>query len=118
VADVEGALRPPYLRLQCPDKLAYSWAGATIRAVVVVVASVGANADVEDAECAIACWLRVRLAGKVTLGRRLPAAAQGKASLPLGHPMENPKPRRHLFFSTITPLQRPETLAGKATLNE
>ena len=48
----------------------------------------------------------------------LPAAAQGKASTPSRTPDGKPNLAGIYSFSTITPLQRPETLAGKSTLTE
>ena len=48
----------------------------------------------------------------------LPAAAQGKASTPSRTPDGKPNLAGIYSFSTITPLQRPETLAGKSTLSE
>jgi hypothetical protein len=46
------------------------------------------------------------------------AAAQGKASTPSRTPDGKPNLAGIYSFSTITPLQRPETLAGKSTLSE
>jgi hypothetical protein len=48
----------------------------------------------------------------------LPAAAQGKASTPSRTPDGKPNLAGIYSFSTITPLQRPETLAGKETLSD
>jgi len=48
----------------------------------------------------------------------LPAAAQGKASTPSRTPDGKPNLAGIYSFSTITPLQRPDTLAGKSTLSE
>jgi len=48
----------------------------------------------------------------------LSAAAQSKASPPARTPEGKPNLAGIYSFSTITPLQRPDTLAGKATLNE
>ena len=45
------------------------------------------------------------------------AAAQGKASSPSRTPDGRPNLEGTYSFSTITPLQRPEALAGKATLS-
>src|SRR5438034_1288116 len=61
--------------------------------------------------------LVIALLGTVTLAPLL-AAAQGKASTPSRTPDGKPNLAGIYSFSTITPLQRPETLAGKATLNE
>jgi hypothetical protein len=48
----------------------------------------------------------------------LPAAAQGKASTPSRTPDGKPNLAGIYSFSTITPLQRPDTLAGKNTLSD
>ncbi len=48
----------------------------------------------------------------------IPAAAQKKASPPARTPDGKPNLEGIYSFSTITPLQRPETLAGKDTLND
>jgi len=48
----------------------------------------------------------------------LPAAAQGKTSTPSRTPDGKPNLAGIYSFSTITPLQRPDTLAGKSTLSE
>jgi hypothetical protein len=48
----------------------------------------------------------------------LPSAAQGKASAPSRTPDGKPNLAGIYSFSTITPLQRPDTLAGKATLTD
>jgi hypothetical protein len=48
----------------------------------------------------------------------IPAAAQSKASTPSRTPDGKPNLAGIYSFSTITPLQRPEALAGKATLDE
>ena len=48
----------------------------------------------------------------------LPAAAQGKASTPSRTPDGKPNLEGIYSFSTITPLQRPDALAGKDTLTE
>ncbi len=48
----------------------------------------------------------------------LPAAAQGKASAPSRTPDGKPNLAGIYSFSTITPLQRPDALAGKGTLTE
>jgi hypothetical protein len=48
----------------------------------------------------------------------LPAAAQGKASSPSRTPDAKPNLAGIYSFSTITPLQRPATLSGKATLSD
>ena len=48
----------------------------------------------------------------------LPAAAQGKASTPSRTPDGKPNLAGIYSFSTITPLQRPDALAGKDTLTE
>ena len=48
----------------------------------------------------------------------LPAAAQGKASTPSRTPDGKPNLAGIYSFSTITPLQRPDALAGKATLTD
>jgi hypothetical protein len=48
----------------------------------------------------------------------LPAAAQGKASPPSRTPDGKPNLAGIYSFSTITPLQRPDALAGKGTLTE
>ena len=48
----------------------------------------------------------------------LPAAAQGKASTPSRTPDGKPNLAGIYSFSTITPLQRPDALAGKGTLTE
>jgi hypothetical protein len=47
----------------------------------------------------------------------LPSAAQGKAWVPPRTPDGKPSLEGIYSFSTITPLQRPETLAGKDTLS-
>src|SRR6476660_2436326 len=60
---------------------------------------------------------RLALLATVTLAP-LPAAAQGKASTPTRTPDGKPNLEGVYSFSTITPLQRPETLAGKNTLTE
>src|ERR1700716_663456 len=49
---------------------------------------------------------------------KLPAEARGKASTPSRTPDGKPNLAGIYSFSTITPLQRPETLAGKSTLTE
>jgi hypothetical protein len=56
------------------------------------------------------------LLATVTLA--IPGAAQGKASTASRTPDGKPNLAGIYSFSTITPLQRPETLAGKATLDE
>ena len=48
----------------------------------------------------------------------LPAAAQGKASIPSRTPDGKPNLAGIYSFSTITPLQRPDTLSGKSTLSD
>ena len=48
----------------------------------------------------------------------LSAAAQGKSSTPSRTPDGKPNLEGVYSFSTITPLQRPDALAGKTTLNE
>ena len=48
----------------------------------------------------------------------LPAAAQQKAAPPLRTPDGKPNLEGIYSFSTITPLQRPETFAGKSTLTD
>jgi hypothetical protein len=48
----------------------------------------------------------------------LPVAAQSKASTPLRTPDGKPNLAGIYSFATITPLQRPATLAGKATLSD
>src|SRR5262245_12195400 len=48
----------------------------------------------------------------------LPAAAQSKASTPARTSDGKPNLAGIYSFSTITPLQRPEALAGKSTLND
>jgi hypothetical protein len=48
----------------------------------------------------------------------LPAAGQSKASTPSRTPDGKPNLAGIYSFSTITPLQRPDALAGKTTLNE
>jgi hypothetical protein len=48
----------------------------------------------------------------------VPAAAQSKASPPARTPDGKPNLTGIYSFSTITPLQRPEALAGKATLSD
>jgi hypothetical protein len=48
----------------------------------------------------------------------LPAAAQSKASTPSRTPDGKPNLAGIYSFSTITPLQRPDTLSGKATLSD
>jgi hypothetical protein len=48
----------------------------------------------------------------------IPAAAQSKASTPSRTPDGKPNLAGIYSFSTITPLQRPEALAGRATLSE
>jgi hypothetical protein len=48
----------------------------------------------------------------------LPAAAQGRASTSSRTPDGKPNLAGIYSFSTITPLQRPDTLSGKATLTE
>ena len=60
-------------------------------------------------------------AGEGVAGRTLaplPAAAQSKASTPSRTPDGKPNLAGIYSFSTITPLQRPDALAGKATLTE
>jgi len=47
-----------------------------------------------------------------------PAAAQRKSSVPARTPDGKPNLEGVFSFSTITPLQRPETLAGKDTLSD
>jgi len=47
-----------------------------------------------------------------------PSAAQSKASTPPRTPDGKPNLTGIYSFSTITPLQRPETLSGKATLTD
>src|SRR5260221_7929444 len=49
---------------------------------------------------------------------QLPVAAQGKASAPSRTPDGKPNLAGIYSFSTITPLQRPNTLSGKATLSD
>ena len=61
--------------------------------------------------------LVIALLGTVTLAP-LPAAAQGKASTPSRTPDGKPNLAGIYSFSTITPLQRPATLSGKATLTD
>ena len=61
--------------------------------------------------------LVIALLGTVTLAP-LPAAAQGKASTPLRTPDGKPNLAGIYSFSTITPLQRPDTLTGKAALSD
>jgi hypothetical protein len=56
------------------------------------------------------------LLATVTLA--IPGAAQGKASTASRTPDGKPNLAGIYSFSTITPLQRPEMLAGKATLDE
>jgi hypothetical protein len=53
-----------------------------------------------------------------TAALAVPGAAQGKASTPPRTPDGKPNLAGLYSFSTITPLQRPEALAGKATLDE
>src|SRR3979490_2924277 len=48
----------------------------------------------------------------------LPAAAQGRPSTPSRTPDGKPNLAGIYSFSTITPLQRPDTLAGKAALSD
>ena len=48
----------------------------------------------------------------------LSAAAQGKASTPSRTPDGKPNLEGIFSFSTITPLQRPDALAGKDTLTD
>ena len=48
----------------------------------------------------------------------LPAAAQSKTSTPARTPDGKPNLAGIYSFSTITPLQRPEALAGKSTLDD
>src|SRR5262245_39114447 len=48
----------------------------------------------------------------------LPVAAQSKGSTPARKPDGKPNLTGIYSFSTITPLQRPDTLAGKATLSD
>jgi hypothetical protein len=48
----------------------------------------------------------------------LPAAGQGRASRPSRTPDGKPNLAGIYSFSTITPLQRPDTLRGKATLSD
>jgi hypothetical protein len=48
----------------------------------------------------------------------LPSVAQGRASAPSRTPDGKPNLAGIYSFSTITPLQRPDTLAGKATLTD
>jgi hypothetical protein len=48
----------------------------------------------------------------------LPAAAQSKVSAPARTPDGKPNLEGVYSFSTITPLQRPDALAGKSSLNE
>src|SRR5205823_12373615 len=48
----------------------------------------------------------------------LSAAGQGKASIPSRTPDGKPNLAGIYSFSTITPLQRPEALAGKAALTD
>jgi hypothetical protein len=59
----------------------------------------------------------IALLGTVTL-TPLPAAAQGKASTPARTPDGKPNLAGIYSFSTITPLQRPDTLSGKAALTD
>src|SRR3977135_1613214 len=48
----------------------------------------------------------------------LPAAAQSKTSIPSRTPDGKPNLAGIYSFSTITPLQRPDTLNGKSTLSD
>ena len=61
--------------------------------------------------------LVIALLGTVTLAP-LPAAAQAKASTPSRTPDGKPNLAGIYSFSTITPLQRPDTLTGKAALSD
>jgi hypothetical protein len=65
------------------------------------------------------CWLvgAFALLAAVIL-TPIPAATQSKTSTPSRTPDGKPNLAGIYSFSTITPLQRPETLAGKATLND
>src|ERR1700722_17846706 len=48
----------------------------------------------------------------------LQAAAQGKASTPSRTPDGQPNLAGNYSFATVTPLQRPDALSGKATLTD
>src|SRR4029079_13954645 len=63
------------------------------------------------------CVTGLVLLAAVTL-TPFPAAAQRKASVPARTPDGKPNLEGIYSFSTINPLQRPETLAGKATLTD
>jgi hypothetical protein len=62
-------------------------------------------------------WPVIAWLAAVTLAP-LPAAAQGRSSSPARTPDGKPNLAGIYSFSTITPLQRPATLSGKATLSE
>jgi hypothetical protein len=63
-------------------------------------------------------WLVAGVAVLATVILAPIPAAQGKASTPSRTPDGKPNLAGIYSFSTITPLQRPDALAGKATLNE